>query len=176
MPRRRRGARIPAATCLSALLLVSGGATADGVREQPLFRIERSKNANVVEYAVRLREDGSIDPKQPVVGYWLRFAREEGRRKDLTWVQRIAYGFKTKRGRDGVIVMKMRADIGRELRITRQGERYQAEAPVDGHPAYLEKVYVKSIEGGWRPRVEYLDLFGQDVDTGEPRYERFTPD
>ena len=65
MLRRRRGVHFPAAACLSALLLFSGGAAADGVREQPLFRIERSKNANVVEYAVRLGEDGQIDPKQP---------------------------------------------------------------------------------------------------------------
>jgi len=150
---------------------------ANGPRTEPLFRIERSKNANVVQYDARLRGDGRLDPEQPVVGYWIRLA-EDGRREELSWIQRrFAYGFTARTDRDtDRAVLEMAADIGRKLIVYRQGGVYRAETRIDGRPAFLEKLFVQSIEGGWRPKVEYIDLFGTDVETGEVRSERFVPD
>jgi len=62
-------------------------------KTQPLFIIERSKNANVVHYDARLDADGRLDPKEPVVAYWIMLA-EDGRRENLNWIEkRKAYGF-----------------------------------------------------------------------------------
>ena len=164
---------------LAALLLVSCIASAapeDDARTAPLFRIERSKNANVVQYAVQLRADGSLDPKEPVVAYWLRLAKD-GRRKELSWVQRrFAYGFETDYDRETrVATLRMRADIGREIRVVRTDHGYRAELPIDGRPAIVERIFIESIEGGVLPKVEHIDFWGADVETGEPRYERFEP-
>ena len=63
---------------------------------QPLFIIERSKNANVVHYDARLNADGKLDPKEPVIAYWIMLA-EDGRREDLNWIEKKkAYGFDIK--------------------------------------------------------------------------------
>ena len=43
---------------------------------QSLFVIERSKNANVVQYDARLTADGVLDPKEPVKVYWILLAED----------------------------------------------------------------------------------------------------
>src|ERR1039457_4263601 len=50
---------------------------------QPLFIIERNKNANVVHYDAQLTADGKLDPKRPVIAYWVMLA-QGGRRQNLT--------------------------------------------------------------------------------------------
>jgi hypothetical protein len=169
---------VGAALALLAFTVVSVAtdSTSGDARAQPLFRIERSKNANVVQYDARLLSDGRLDPREPVVGYWLRLAKD-GRRKELSWIQRrFAYGFKTRfdAARD-VAVLEMAADIQREVRVYRDGDVYRAETLIDGHPAFLEKLFVHSTEGRWMPKVKYIDFFGADVESGAERYERFVP-
>jgi len=38
--------------------------------------------------------------------------------------------------------------------------------------AFLERIYVKSGNGGILPTVEYLELYGNDIRTGGSLYER----
>jgi len=65
-------------------------------KTRPLFIIERSKNANVVHYDARLTADGKLDPKQPVIAYWIMLAKE-GRREELSWIEKKkAHGFHIK--------------------------------------------------------------------------------
>ena len=40
---------------------------ADEAQQRALFTIERSKNANVVQYDVRVKESGKLAKKRPVV-------------------------------------------------------------------------------------------------------------
>jgi len=169
---------LPRFLALAAALLVALPCVvwAEDDATAPLFRIERSKNANVVQYDVQLRTDGRLDPKEPVVAYWIRLEKA-GQRKDLSWLQRrFAYGFDTDYNREtGVATLHMKADIGREIRVVRGDEDYRAELVIDGRPAYIERIFIQSIEGGVLPEVEYIDFWGTDLETGEPRYERFEP-
>jgi hypothetical protein len=151
-------------------------ATEDGTRACPLFMIERSKNANVIEYDVRLTPDGTPDPRAPIMGYWVRLA-EDGRKKPLTWVEKkFAYGFEAQYD-DGadVISMEMVADTNRSIRVYRHEGRYRAETRIEGRPAFIRKIYIKSTETGLMPRVDYIDFYGMDVETGAPRHERYVP-
>jgi predicted small lipoprotein YifL len=54
--------------------------TAVQKKTQPLFIIEHSKDANVVQYDARLTADGNLDPKEPVIVYWVIRA-EDGHRE-----------------------------------------------------------------------------------------------
>src|ERR1039457_5763512 len=54
---------------------------------QPLFIIERNKNANVVHYDAQLTTDGKLDPKGPVIAYWVLLAKG-GRRQNLNWIEK----------------------------------------------------------------------------------------
>jgi hypothetical protein len=79
----------------TVLALLASPAAAQ-TRTSPLFTIERSKNANVVHYDARLTADGELDPKEPVIAYWIRLA-EDGRREELSWIEKKkAYGFTIK--------------------------------------------------------------------------------
>lgn len=169
-------ARVLAALLVCAALLAPAHALS-GERAETLFHIERSKNANIVKYDARVTADGKLDRDEPVDAYWLRLEKD-GRRKELTWIQRtLAYGFETTWDASGEFVrMEMVADIGRSVKVYERNGVFRAETPIDGRPAYLEKLFIRSIEGGLRPKVEYIEFFGVDAETGEKRYEKFIPD
>ena len=139
---------------------------------QPLFIIGRNKNANVVHYDAQLTADGKLDPKGPVIAYWVMLA-QDGKRTNLSWVEKkMAYGFKVKpdpsvNGYQMTIV----AATQRSIAVKQVGSAVRAEVVIDGRPAILEKMYIDA-SGGLRPTVHYLELYGKDVQTGEKRFEK----
>jgi len=142
---------------------------------QPLFRIERSKNANIVQYDARLTASGELERREPVDVYWVKV--DEGIRKELDWLQRrLAYGYSSRfdDARE-VLSMDMAADIGRLIDVRTEAGRYRAEIEIAGRAARLERVYVESLETGVLPQVLFIDLHGKDLETGEPLTERLTP-
>lgn len=157
-------------------LLISGLSFSAERETKHLFTIQRSKNANVVQYDVQLTPDGKLDPKEPVIAYWVMLA-EDGRKEKLMWIERAAaYGFKAKYEASGnFVVMDMVADIRRTVKVRERGGIYRAETLIDGQLAYVEKIYVKSTEGGAFPTVEYIELSGCNVETGNDCYEKVIP-
>ncbi len=159
------------------LLILTPVAMASAEDEWPenvvhLFRIERSKNTNIIQYDLVLNEDGSIRDDKPVIGYWIRHA-EEGQRKGLSWIQRkLAYGFKAKRQTDGSIILDMNADIRRTIKVYERDGEWVTETRISGGTAIIQRIYVKSTPANPLPRVEYVDLYGIDVETGEEVHER----
>ena len=170
--------RISAILLLAALVIAtasSAAATSDSQLTQRLFRIERSKNANIVAYDLRLGGDGKPDPREPVEAYWISAA--DGARGTLSLVQKkLAYGFKSWLENPEVVVMRMAADLGREIRVERVGGVFRALVDIDGQRAVLDHIYVKSVERKLLlPAVEFVDLFGFDPATGAERHERIVP-
>jgi hypothetical protein len=172
--------RVISMALLCALVLGVSIAAAETVSEgdaraQRLFRVERSKNANVVVYDALMTQDGFLHSDNPVDAYWLALA-EDGQRKKLSRIQRrFAYGFKTRFLDEDTVVMNMAADIDREITVDVVEGVPRAVTAIDGNDAVLDKIYVKSIEKKLWPSVEYLELFGVDAMTGEERYERIYP-
>jgi hypothetical protein len=142
---------------------------------QRLFHIERNTNANIVVYDALVLPDGNLQPKDPVAVYWLRLA-EDGARKDLKGIEKkMAYGFSV-RERDGDrLVLDMKADIGRDVVVDAVADTFRAMIEIDGRQVILEKIYIFAKESGFLPSVEYLELFGRDLETGESRYEKYLP-
>jgi hypothetical protein len=142
-----------------------------------LFVIARSKNANVLHYDLRLNQDGDVDPDDPIEAYWIMRA-ENGRREGLTWLERqLAYGWSvTSKVRERGFTLELVALPGREVRVHRsESGQYRASTKISGQNALLERVFVKSEEGGALPRVVYVDLFGKHAKTGAPVSERLAP-
>lgn len=166
------------ARILVALVLTLVGAPllAQNPVIHPLFKIERSKNANIIQYDARSGPDGKLLKKNPIVGYWIRLA-EQGQRMELTWVQRtFAFGFKTRLapGREAA-EMDMVADLGAPVSVIRDGDAYVATIPIEGRTSYLDRVYIKASGKGIKVDVEYVETFGRDMETGEERYQRIVP-
>lgn len=158
---------------LSLLLLSPSPCLATGLRAQHLFKIERNTNANVVQYDAQLAPDGALNAKEPIVAYWIMLA-EDGRKEDLSLVEaKLAYGFKAWSEAPGQgVLVQLVAYSERKLRVYRANGSYRAEIPIDGHPAFLERIYVKSVDAAVLPKVEYLELYGRDTGTGANLYEK----
>ena len=156
-----------------ALLIVPAEAQ---IKTSPLFIIERSTNANVVHYDARITTDGKLDPKDPVIAYWVLSA-EDGRREELSWIEKKkAYGFDIKPD-PSVNGYKMSLVAAPQLQITvrKEGAAVRAEGVIDGRPAVLEKMFIKASDGLTGPKVEYLELYGKDLQTGGKRYQKIVP-
>ena len=141
-----------------------------------LFHIERNKNANIVQYDAQLAPDGRLLSKEPVVGYWIRLAHE-GEIKELNWVQqKFAYGFDVKLDKkENTATMDMAANLGRTILVRRDDEDYRAIAEIDGVESYVEKIYISASGSGMSTKVDYIELFGKTLETGDDQYERFSP-
>ncbi len=143
-----------------------------------LFIIQRSKNANEVHYEVQVGPDGQL-ADEPVVAYWVMKA-EGGGREDLTFFERrMAYGFEVlEPDSNGDREMKLVAWEDRTIRLTQteDGKHWRAVTKIDGEEAYLTKLFIQTDESGLTPSVEYVDLFGETVDGGDPVEERMPND
>ena len=165
---------------LIACLFIVGWTGASGVdapfKRDALFHIERSKNANIVQYVVQVGSDGKLHPRRPVVVYWVRLA-EQGQEKRLSWIQKtFAYGFDASLGPERETVeLRMVAGFGRSITVQRDGDDYKALARIDGEPAWLERIYVQSSKKGLSKNIDFVDLFGTTVADGTKRRERLTP-
>ena len=161
---------------LLTLTLTAPLSASDDVEQRNLFRIERSKNANVVQYDARVGRDQRFARKDPVVAYWLRLA-EDGRVQKLSWLQRaFAYGFdaKVNEQRDQV-TLHLKALTGRPVKVRCGPADCRATTLIDGAPAYLSRIFVHSRGKGLGTEVDFIELYGEDVNGGGERYERIEP-
>jgi hypothetical protein len=170
--------RLLTLTLLASITLPLVAAAADvELTAQRLFHIERNKNANIVVYDAMVQPDGNLPEKDKhaIEVYWLKQA-EGGERKGLKRIERKkAYGFKVKEREGNRVVIEMVADIGRLITVNPTESTYQAFVDINGRQAVMEKVFIFATEGGLLPTVEYIELFGKDLETGEDAYEKFLP-
>jgi hypothetical protein len=160
-----------------AAALVGRSAHARAGTTMPLFVITRSKNANEIHYEARLTQNGQLDPKEPIVAYWLMLA-EDGRREGLTSLEReLAYGWTAQAERQGDgIRLRMRAFSQREIRVARDEMGvFRPTLSIAGRRATLSKIHVAADERGPKPSVRFVDLFGVDVASRKPVKERVAP-
>ena len=105
---------------LAAVILSGVVVPASAQDTQQLFVIERSANMNVVHYVAQLTKDGALDPKAPVIAYWIMLANG-GHREDLNLVEKqLAYGFTIRPDPSGRFYrMALAADTELEIKIGR---------------------------------------------------------
>ena len=142
-------------------------------KTQPLFIIERSKNANVVHYDAQLTAGGEIDPNKPVIAYWIMLATD-GHREELNWIEKKkAYGFSVKPDTSvNGYKMTMVSVPNHQITIRKVGDAVRAELLIDGRPSIFEKMYINASDRLIGPKVHYIELYGKDLKTGEKRHEK----
>ena len=159
-----------------ALMTAPAVVCAAQIGPQPLFKIERSKNANIIQYDAQIGSDGKLLKKEPVIGYWIRLA-EQGQVQQLSWVQRtFAFGFDAKYHRDSdTATIDMVADIGQPITVKRVEGKYMAVIDFEGQPSQLERIFIQAHGKGISVTVEYVEIFGIDLKSGEPTYGKIIP-
>ncbi len=157
------------------LIMVSWSVSDACNKAGPLFKIERSKNGNVVQYDACLREDGLLAESDPVSAYWIL---EDGRREDLNMLEKkTAYGLKLeKRLEKDKVKISLAAFQDRKLIVEKKNGKYRVVTSINGKESVLEKVFVKSEEHAvGPPKVLYVDLFGRSLKDNAPVQEHFVP-
>lgn len=136
-----------------------------------LFYIARSANKNLVCYDINL-ENGRLNTQSPLNVYWVNREEHPGRTNGLSFFQRkMAYGYKVVSTGDDFSEVTLSAYPAKKLMIRRQDSHYICQTTIDNHPAILQSLYVKAKEGN-PLSVEYVELQGTTIDTGEKVMER----
>lgn len=139
--------------------------------DERLFHIARSLNRNLVCYDANLK-DGMLDTKSPLNIYWINREEHAGERGSLSFIQRkMAYGYKLVSVGEDCSEVTLTAYSGKTLKIHRLGGRYVCTTTIGGKYAILRSLYVQSHSGN-PLSVDYVELRGITVDTGEPVSER----
>jgi hypothetical protein len=156
---------------LFCLLALAGLAIAQD-KAVPLFTIEKSSNANRVQYEAHLTPDGHIDPKQPVVAYWI-MAAENGRRQELNILERAkAYGFTIHQDGQDSYKLWVVSHREKEIHVFRDGPLVRAEAIIGGRVALVQKIFIQMHKSFMFTLPDFGEMFGFDKETGERRYEK----
>jgi len=102
---------------------------------------------------------------------------EERTKKDLNAIQaRYAYGIESQeqlgKNKFGMIMAALK---NRKIIVERIAYDYKAIMMIAGRRSILDRVYVKSEEGTFWPKVACIDLFGRVVETNSAVNERISP-
>jgi hypothetical protein len=142
----------------------------------PLFVIERTTNANVVHYEAKIT-DGKLDPKEPVVAYWI-LAAEHGQREKLNFIElHEAYGFSVQRddGPADSYTIRIVSDRQRPIHVTLKDGAAIAQTTIGGHRAYLQRIFITTRKILTVEKTVSAEFYGVDVTTGEKCYEKIVP-
>ena len=139
-----------------------------------LFVIERSKNANVVNYDAVLTDDGKINEKKPIDAYWLLYAYKNGEREELSAFDKKAYGFQTTYNKEkGNFDFVLKAVKEKPMILDLYNNVPKAVIKINDKDCFLEKVYIESKDGALGiPKVSYYELFGKEVATGNAQQQK----
>jgi Domain of unknown function (DUF4833) len=157
-------------------LLLTVAATPKGVVWVPMFQLLRNKNANVVEYGVRIEPSGLLDTDRPLEADWLLKA-EDGRREGLSFFERsFAYGIDWKVKTPGeVYEATLVCCKDRDLLVLKRNGRYEADTKIGGIPSRLVRIMVTADESSTPPKVESVELYGSSTAGEAPTYELVRP-
>jgi hypothetical protein len=165
-------------TLLTLLLLPLPGWSND----VPLFVIQRSKNTNEVQYQLRVDAHCRLISNHPVRAVWkVREAHPEAT-EPLSALDQLAYGVVRQHVEENWVVFRLRALEEKPLKATATARPDTGTCAPSVHVeiaeqwAALERIYVQTEEGRFRPKVTYIDIVGTSLE-GSPSQvtERITP-
>ncbi len=165
-----------AAGLSAAGLLLSHGAAAGRppFAKRTLFVVTRNRNANAVYYDVRDNARGELlSRERPLSVYWRLYA-EDGRKDELTWLERnMAYGYDVRGSRGAALLLELCAFPKRQLVLERDGGgAFRACVRIAAKRAILRHIHVVADEGLGLPSVRHVDVFGIDPVSGKHLRER----
>ncbi len=145
-----------------------------------LFYIQRTGNTNTIVYDVNFSAHKTINADNPINAYWIRYA-DNGETKPLSYIQKtFAYGTKSKKlTSDNAFEFNLVSYSKKKmtLALDNNGKPY-VFTDIDKKRIRLEHIFVKT-EGGsmlsFVPKVQYVEIFGKDPNTGAAIYEKIIP-
>ncbi len=143
-------------------------------QSRSLFYIERNKNRNRVQYAVRLDANCLPKGKKPIYAYWRMLEKGPRVTESVGYFERKAYGIKSQKVVKNQIKMTMQALPKKKVTVSFEKKNgkclAKASTSINKNQAILSKIYVFAVEGLMLPTVKYIDILGKA--SGRPVKER----
>lgn len=140
--------------------------------EKSLFYIQRNLNRHTIMYDLNLKEDGTIDRRDPLDNYWRQY-ESTGLRREMSWLEEwLAYGYRAKKKTENLYQIKLRAHKERFITLKKEGTTWKAIIPINGEESYLTNIYAYADESGILPDVIHVDIYGINIKTGKRVKER----
>lgn len=143
-----------------------------------LFYIQKSFNQNTVVYCMNHNEKGQIDANNPVSVFWRRY-QEDGRKRELTQIEKtFGYGVKAKplKTKPNTYVFSIAAIKDKQFIVTQTEDlKPHVITTIDNKTALIKRVFIKAEHIKLLPKVFYVEVFGVDIKTKKPVYERIYP-
>jgi len=140
-----------------------------------LFYIQKSFNTNAVVYTANFNSEENLNPNEPVKVFWRRY-QEDGRIRELKYIEKqFAFGvsFKPIKGKENAYVFTLVSLKGMNLYLTldKHGTPKIATT-IANKSASLKRVFVTAEHTKLLPKVFYIEVFGNDLKTGDFLYEK----
>jgi uncharacterized protein DUF4833 len=147
-----------------------------------LFFIQRSKNTNEVQYQLRVDDHCRIISHHPVSAFWQLREESPEKTKPLTELDQLAYGVVRQRVDENWVVFRLRALEEKRVKATATYNPHTetcspiVHVEINTQWAALERVYVQVDGQSVRPKVQYIDIFGESLTSSPtPVRERIQP-
>ena len=151
------------------ILLVCSACAMAQVKEERLFRFERSTNDNIVCYDVR-QTDGKLDMEKPMDVYWANLKNQYKQISGLNFFERkFVFGYNIRSKGNNEVSFVLRASSKKLMHVRLVNGKWRAVTDIAGHNAYVTRMYVKMKSA---MKAEYLDIYGKDIVTGQELSER----
>lgn len=146
--------------------------------EHLLFYIQKSFNQNTIVYALNIGSDGKINANNPINVFWRRY-QEDGRIRELTPLEKtFGFGIKAKsvKAKPNTYIFSIVALKDKQFIVTQteQGKPYVITS-INNKNSLIERVYIKAEHTKLLPKVFYLEIFGTDIKTKKPVYQKIIP-
>jgi hypothetical protein len=147
-----------------------------------LFSIQRSKNANEVQYRLHVDDHCHIVSAQPVDAFWKLLQDSPEKTKPLTAFDHIAYGAVHQSVDENWVSFQLKSLEQRSVKATAIYDPHTGtcspivHTEINAQWAALHRIYVQAEERPLRPRVLYIDLFGKSLEANPKEvHERIHP-
>ncbi|MBT8231755.1 MAG: DUF4833 domain-containing protein [Saprospiraceae bacterium] len=137
-----------------------------------LFYIQRNLNKNTVVYAINKDANGYLNETFPMKVFWIKY--DNGAViAELNKLQTKAFGYSSKKINNTTFEFVM--DSHKQLRFfiaQNEQNEFNIITKINSKDALLSNIYVYANEFGLFPKVEYIELYGNHIDSDLPSYEK----
>ena len=142
-----------------------------------LFKIDRSRDPDIVLYDVNVDSLGNLNTSMPISVYWKKFT-DNGTFESLTGIQKkFGYGIKFQNINESSAAFKFVSSLDRIFELKKSGnDAYRVYTYAEG-----KKVEVKSLsihfedDSFWFPAISKIELVGLDTEKGKLITETIIP-
>ncbi len=143
--------------------------------DKMLFYIQRNHNANTIIYDANFDKNGKLKESQPIEVYWKRYD-EQGQRMELRTIEKwYAYGVECHREKDlpNTFKVALVADKNKTFWLKQiASAKAILITEIDNKLSQVGHLYIFADNSGFWPKVKYIELFGEDLETGKKTYQK----